>query len=214
MLWLLEKLAKGIGLLLALHFGAFFAIMALFMLVATLKETPKQFAELWRERADATVIALGEQCTIREAPSADLRGRTTRGISRVPCENLEAELASRPAGARLQFREKIGRIVFTTSGGAEIGVDLPRWKLEGSGAVTVGHRMTVSYDPAAPAATVHIPPKLLSYLISMAIMIGLAVLVIAAIRWWMLRELARTGPRPRNRWVTQPAASPTYVRRR
>lgn len=214
MLWLLEKLAKGIGLLLALHFGAFFAIMALFMMVATLKETPKQFAELWRERAEATVTAVGEQCTIREAAAVGRRGRGASGVSRVPCENLEAELAARPAGAKLQFREKIGRIVFTTGGGAEIEVDLPRWKLEGSGPVAVGRRVTVSYDPATPSGTVHIPPRLRPYLISTAITIGLAALVIAAIRWWVLRELARTGPRPRNRWVTQPAASPTYVRRR
>lgn len=139
---------KGLAILYALFVGLLLFIAASLGLTALPQELPRQWADLWRGKAEAQVVEVRSRCQIREP--REPKSRTPAVFIDVPCERLAEERAARPAGTwssgpivevTIRFRAASGKDVIASTSAHALGL---------GETVAVGHRLAVSYDPAKP----------------------------------------------------------------
>lgn len=197
-MWLINTLMKGIGLLFGAQIAATLVVLGIFMLHAVLTELPKQLAELRRERAEATVVALAGTCSISEPREPDAGGRKRR-IVKVPCERVADELAVRPAGTKVLSHQRQFRIAFTTRSGAAVETERVRLPSSQSKPVEIGHRVTISYDPARPDREVRVPHPVMPFLVGVGLVLCLLAAVAVLGRAFLRRLIARGWESARRR---------------
>ncbi len=110
------------------------------------------FSDLSRQTAMAEILSTQETCILVEPRDVTTSGQSN--VAFVPCQDLAAELAKRPAKTKQAGRKREATIAFETVDGGRVETKKSFAQIRAHARLKAGDRIQVSYDRAQPETSV------------------------------------------------------------